>query len=102
MPVGIMLIFHWFTKFKLVIFLIKYFFGSQNIPKETYSGCTFVPVEVCIYEMYCIYCIYSSIIYIYIYIHSNSPYPGTLGPGTVHNSETAVTGNTRVHFANTV
>ena len=25
-------------------------------------------------------------------IHSDSPYPGTLGPGTVRNSETAVTG----------
>ena len=26
-------------------------------------------------------------------VHSNSPYPGSLGPGTVRNSETAVLGN---------
>ena len=35
-------------------------------------------------------------------IHSNSPYLGTLGPGTVRNSETAVTGNTQIYFVHTV
>ena len=29
----------------------------------------------------------------YTPVHSNSPYPGSLGPGTVRNSETAVLGN---------
>ena len=27
-------------------------------------------------------------------VHSNSPYPGTLGPGTTHNSEMPISGNT--------
>ena len=32
-------------------------------------------------------------IYIYIYTHSNSPYPGSLGPSSARNSETAISGN---------
>ena len=39
-----------------------------------------------------------------IYIHSNSPYPGSLGPGTVRNSETAVLGNifNLLFYSNTI
>ena len=43
--------------------------------------------------------LHSSDIYIYIYIHSNSPYPGTLGPGTVRNSEMAITRNSPILYS---